>query len=187
MKCISRYMLSNSFYNIIYLCPWIRCSGLPPCYPPGQRARVASPQLSWFRLLGRNKLYQLDKQSFCQLLPPFWTQGLLPLQYHSRRNMAYIGVATLICLICRVKRVKAYRGIEPINGVKQPGLLNPGPSWQNLWVIAGIPPCHIHHLLHTDIHKLSVASRREWISKQRRNRRGKLFYNPSNQIIWVAQ
>lgn len=47
------------------------------------------------------------------------------------------------------KRVKIYRGIEPIDGVQQPGLLNSGPSRQNLWMFAGIPPRHINHLQHT--------------------------------------
>lgn len=69
-------------YNEQYLCggPCI-LPGLPPCYPPGQRARVASAQLSWFWFLGGNELHQFDKQPLCQLLLPLWTQGLLPLQF----------------------------------------------------------------------------------------------------------
>lgn len=69
-------------YDQLYLCggPCVRLSGLSTCDPPGQRAGVASAQLSWFWFLGGNKLHELDKQPLRQLLLPVWTERLLPLQ-----------------------------------------------------------------------------------------------------------
>lgn len=101
IECISSTVecvcsLTIHIYCILYLCGGlcISSSGLPTCYPPGQRARVPSSKLSWFWFLGGYKLHQLDKQPLRQLLLPTWTQGLLPLWYHSTWKVVYTRVTT---------------------------------------------------------------------------------------------
>lgn len=85
-----RILSSTTTYRTNYLCggACIRLPGLPPGHPPGQRARVASAQLSWLWFLGGDELHQLDEQPLRQLLLPLWTQGLLPLQQHGGRQRA---------------------------------------------------------------------------------------------------
>lgn len=75
-----------------YLCGGlcVSCSGLPPCYPPCQRARVSPSQLSLLWFLGGYKLNQFDQQPLCQLPLPVWTERLLPLQRCS--SQIYIRV-----------------------------------------------------------------------------------------------
>lgn len=124
-----------------------RRSGLPACEPPRQGAGASPPQLALCRFLGRYELDQLDQQPLGQLPPPVWTQRLLPLRRGSGRGEVSQQPGAMRAEVKR-SRAQTYRGIQAVDGVHQPGLLHSGPSGQNLWVLAGVPPGHIHHLGH---------------------------------------
>lgn len=151
-----KWIITHSRHYTLYLFSrrFSSGSGLPTCYPPGQRTRVASSQLSWFGFLGGNKFHQLDKQPLCVVLLPLWTQGLLSLWRKSGWKVGHIKAMIKLTIMYTTHRVvETYWGIKSVYGVPQPGLLHSGSPCQNLWMFARIPPRHIHHLQHTNTSK----------------------------------